>query len=115
MRQKRGAVSCHHGRVIVVIAKRRRPTRGMASPIASHFHASQDIAETQNKLADLEERDQALERDLRNEIGQARTYAEQVAREQLQQREETQLEWRYAGLVLLFVGLLLSTTGNLVA
>jgi hypothetical protein len=66
------------------------------------------------RLASLEGRLQALSADLRSEIRTVRNELSALIRTQIRESAESHLEWRYAGLTLLFVGLALATAGNLV-
>jgi hypothetical protein len=66
------------------------------------------------RLANLDDRLKLMETQLRTEIAETKFELDQRMSELLEREAETYLDWRYAGLALLFVGLALSTAGNLV-
>lgn len=62
----------------------------------------------------LEGQTESIDSALREELQRTRAALDRLARERIEASERRHLEWRYAGLGLLFVGLALSTAGNLV-
>ena len=72
------------------------------------------VQEHDSRIANLEGQAKRIESELRDELKKSRADLEELTKEQLREAAETHLEWRYAGLTLLFVGLGLATAGNLV-
>ncbi len=72
------------------------------------------VQEQESRIASVENQTGRVETELRAEIQKTRAELEAVSLEQVREAAETHLEWRYAGLTLLFIGLGLATAGNLV-
>lgn len=68
----------------------------------------------EDRLGALEGQTESIDSALREELQRTRAALDRLARERIEASEQRHLEWRYAGLGLLFVGLALSTAGNLV-
>jgi hypothetical protein len=77
-------------------------------------HLRKVVQEQESRIASVEALTGRVETELRAEIHKTRTELEALSREQVRDAAETHLEWRYAGLTVLFIGLGLATAGNLV-
>src|SRR5207247_10087101 len=77
-------------------------------------HLQGVVKEHDSRLAGLDARAERVESELRAEIQRTRADVDELTRERVREAAEKHLAWRYAGLVLLFIGLALSTAANLV-